>query len=63
MRLRYGCLVILLIFLLVVSCVPEQSLTDEEIKAELAKLTPEERDALLKDLENENGALAGQAMA
>ncbi|MBU0470514.1 MAG: carbohydrate binding domain-containing protein, partial [Nanoarchaeota archaeon] len=46
-----------------VSCVPEQSLTDEEIKAELAKLTPEERDALLKDLENENGALAGQAMA
>ena len=51
----------LVMFLLVVSCVPKE-LTDEELEAELAKLTPEERVELLADLEaKEGGALAGQA--
>ncbi|HLD79367.1 MAG TPA: DUF4215 domain-containing protein [Candidatus Nanoarchaeia archaeon] len=51
----------LVMFLLVVSCAP-QELTDEELDAELAKLTPEERAELLADLEaKESGALAGQA--
>jgi len=37
-------------------------MTDEELEAELAKLTPEEREQLLADLESkEGGALAGQA--
>ena len=47
-------------FLLVVSCAP-QEMTDEELQAELAKLTPEERAELLADLDaKESGALAGQ---
>jgi len=45
----------------VVSCAPP--MTDEELEAELAKLTPEEREQLLADLESkESGALAGQAV-
>ena len=52
----------LVMFLLVVSCAPQEQLTDEELEAELAKLTPEEREELLADLEKEDsGALAGQA--
>ena len=51
-------------FMFLVSCVPQQPLTDEELKAELSKLTPEERAQLLKDLDNkEGGAFAGQAIA
>jgi len=54
----------LLILIVVVSCAPQQQLTDDELEAELAKLTPEEREELVKDLENkESGALAGQASA
>ena len=50
-------------FLFLVACVPQKPLTDEELKAELSKLTPEEREALLKDLESkEGGAFAGQAI-
>src|SRR3989344_4069232 len=50
----------LVMFLLIVSCAP-QELTEEELDAELAKLTPEEKAALLEDLEStEGGALAGQ---
>src|SRR3989344_3002949 len=53
---------VLLILILVVSCAPQ--MTDEELEAELAKLTPEEREQLLADLESkESGALAGQAVA
>ncbi len=52
----------LLVFILfIVSCVPQQ-ISDEELQAELAKLTPKEREALMKDLENEKSALAGQAV-
>lgn len=55
---------LLVMFLFLVSCAPQEPLTDEELKAELAKLTPEEREELLKDLEaKEGGALAGQAYA
>src|SRR3989344_234574 len=55
---------VLVIFVFLVSCVPQQPLTDEELQAELTKLTPEERAELLKDLEGkEDGALAGQAVA
>jgi len=37
-------------------------MTDEELEAELAKLTPEEREELVKHLEaKESGALSGQA--
>lgn len=51
--------IVTLVFL--VSCAPKE-LTDEELDAELAKLTPEEKAELLKDLETkESGALAGQA--
>lgn len=51
----------MVIFLFVVSCAPQ--MTDEELKAELAKLTPEERAELLADLEaKESGSLAGQAV-
>lgn len=51
----------LALFLLVVSCAPKMS--EEELQAELAKLTPEEREELLADLEaKESGALAGQAV-
>lgn len=51
---------VLLILIVVVSCAPQ--MTDEELEAELAKLTPEEREELLADLEaKEGGALAGQA--
>jgi len=47
-------------FMFLVSCAPP--LTDEELEAELAKLTPEEREQLLADLESkESGALAGNA--
>ncbi len=42
-----------------ISCAPQ--ITDEELEAELAKLTPEEREQLLKDLESK-GAFAGQAV-
>src|SRR3989344_7785399 len=53
---------VLLILIVVVSCAPQ--ITDEELEAELAKLTPEEREQLLADLESkESGALAGQAVA
>src|SRR3989344_932663 len=55
---------LLVMFMFLVSCAPQQPLTDEELQAELAKLTPEERAELLKDLESkEDGALAGQAVA
>src|SRR3989344_8661003 len=51
----------LVMFTFLVSCAP-QELTDEELEAELGKLTPEERAELLNDLEaKESGALAGQA--
>src|SRR3989344_5939653 len=51
----------LVMFTFLVSCAP-QELTDEELEAELAKLTPEEQAELLNDLEaKEGGALAGQA--
>src|SRR3989338_876332 len=51
---------VVLILIVVVSCAPQ--MTDEELEAELAKLTPEEREKLLADLESkESGALAGQA--
>jgi len=51
---------VVLILIVVVSCAPQ--MTDEELEAELAKLTPEEREELLADLESkESGALAGQA--
>ena len=53
---------VLVILLFLVSCVPQQ-VSDEELEAELAKLTPEQKEALVNDLENENGALAGQAIA
>ncbi|MEK6939394.1 MAG: hypothetical protein AABX31_01580 [Nanoarchaeota archaeon] len=54
---------LLVMFLFLVACVPQKPLTDEELKAELSKLTPEEREALLKDLESkEGGAFAGQAI-
>ncbi|MBU1976658.1 MAG: hypothetical protein KKA62_01755, partial [Nanoarchaeota archaeon] len=52
---------VLLLFL--VSCLPQKPLTDEELEAELTKLTPEEREVLVKDLESGDGALAGQASA
>ena len=55
-----GSLLVVILFL--VSCAPQ--MTDEELEAELAKLTPEEREALIKDLETqEKGAFAGQAVA
>jgi|SRR3989338_7344098 len=55
-------LLIMLVFL--VSCAPEAPLTDEELEAELAKLTPEEREQLLADLEaKDSGALAGKGYA
>src|SRR3989344_6973679 len=50
-----------LILIVVVSCAAQ--ITDEELEAELAKLSPEEREQLLADLENEKGAFAGQAIA
>lgn len=54
---------VFVIFMFLVSCVPQQQLTDEELKAELEKLTPEEREALVKDLESQkSGALSGQAI-
>ena len=50
-----------MMFIFLVSCAPP--LTDAELEAELAKLTPEERAELLADLESkESGALAGQAI-
>ena len=53
---------VLLILIFLVSCAPQ--LTDEELEAELAKLTPEEREELLADLESkESGALAGKGSA
>lgn len=52
----------LVMFMFLVSCAP--ALTDKELEAELSKLTPEQREELLKDLEaKESGALAGQAYA
>ncbi|MDO8511403.1 MAG: LamG-like jellyroll fold domain-containing protein [Nanoarchaeota archaeon] len=61
-RIVKSLLFLLLLFsLFLVSCAAQ--MTDEELEAELAKLTPEEREALLKDLENEKGAFAGQAIA
>ena len=39
----------LVLVLFLVSCVPQQ-VSEEELAAELAKLTPEEREALMKDL-------------
>src|SRR3989344_1507619 len=55
---------VVVMFMFLVSCAPQQQLTDEELEAELAKLTPEERAELLKDLESkDDGALAGQAGA
>ncbi len=50
---------LLVIFMFLVSCAPQ--ITDEELEAELAKLTPEEREQLLKDLESKS-AFAGQAV-
>ncbi|MEK6905313.1 MAG: hypothetical protein AABX24_02830 [Nanoarchaeota archaeon] len=53
---------LLVIFMFLVSCVPQ--MTDEELEAELAKLTPEQREELLADLESKgNSAFAGQAVA
>ncbi|MBI4147207.1 hypothetical protein HY494_00990 [Candidatus Woesearchaeota archaeon] len=60
-RKRFLLLFLLVSILFLVSCVPQQ-ISDEELAAELAKLTPEEREALVKDLENEKGAFAGQAI-
>lgn len=54
---------LLVAFLLLAACAPKP-LTDEEVKAELTKLTPEQRQQLLKDLESdESGAFVGQAVA
>ncbi|MEW5896451.1 MAG: hypothetical protein AB1668_02060 [Nanoarchaeota archaeon] len=51
---------LLVISLFLVSCAPQ--ITDDELKTELSKLTPEERAELLADLEaKESGAVAGQA--
>ncbi len=53
---------LLLLSLLLTSCSLEEPISDQELEAELAKLTPEERQALLEELESqEDGALAGQA--
>ena len=53
---------LLVIFMFLIACAPKP-FTDEELKAELSKLTPEERAQLLKDLDNEEGgAFAGQAI-
>jgi|SRR3989344_1829674 len=61
MRKIFVAISLLIIFIFLVSCAPP--LTDEELQAELAKLTPEEREQLLADLESkEGGALAGQAL-
>ncbi|MBU0470541.1 MAG: hypothetical protein KKA62_05540 [Nanoarchaeota archaeon] len=54
---------LLVLFIFLVSCLPQQQITDEELETELAKLTPEQREQLLKDLESKDGgALAGQAV-
>ena len=48
-------------FVFLISCAPQ--ITDEELEAELAKLTPEQREELLADLESKsNSAFAGQAV-
>ncbi len=52
---------LLVMFMFLVSCAPQ--ITDEELEAELAKLTPEQREELLADLESKgNSAFAGQAV-
>ncbi|MDP3697965.1 MAG: serine hydrolase domain-containing protein [Nanoarchaeota archaeon] len=56
-------ILLLIMFMFLISCAPTKPLTDEELKAELAKLTLEEREQLLADLESkESGAFAGQAI-
>ncbi|MDP3698633.1 MAG: serine hydrolase domain-containing protein [Nanoarchaeota archaeon] len=64
MRKSLVAISLLIMFMFLVSCAPQKPLTDEELKAELAKLTPEERAQLLKDLDakEEGGAFAGQAI-
>lgn len=52
---------LLVMFMFLVSCAPQ--ITNEELEAELAKLTPEQREELLADLESKGGsAFAGQAV-
>ncbi len=52
---------LLVLFMFLVSCAPQ--ITNEELEAELAKLTPEQREELLADLESKgNSAFAGQAV-
>lgn len=64
MRKKFVVISLLVMFIFLISCVPTKPLTDEELEAELAKLTPEERAQLLKDLDTkEGGAFAGQAIA
>lgn len=49
---------VMVTLLFLVSCAPEKPLTDEELQAELAKLSPEELEAVTAE---DKGALAGKA--